>query len=77
MSWKLYITDSQQRALDLCHGSMDKGTGWGYGFGYGRGNGADGLGWGINSGKGSTGAADLCGDGSGGRGDGFSSTEWS
>jgi len=77
MNWKLCVDGSEKRALKICRGSMDEGTGWGFGFGYGQPDGSDGQGWVINLGEGASRAADVCGDGYGdGRGDGYSSSEW-
>ena len=63
MSWKLYIDSPQQRALDLCGGSLTEGgglrggygwggTGDGWGYGNGRGDGVDNDcdGWGVGEG---------------------------
>ena len=39
MNWKLCIDTPEQKALDLCYGSMKMGHGYGDGCGYGDGNG--------------------------------------
>ena len=48
VDWKLYIDSPQQRALDLCRGSLTKGSGYG-GYGY-----SDGAGGGRGGGGGSS-----------------------
>jgi hypothetical protein len=72
VDWKFYIDSPQQRALDLCEGSLTEGDGWGYGWTgsatpgtmMGRG---DGYGWGNGNGNGP-----LAHRG----GDGVSSNKW-
>jgi hypothetical protein len=73
MNWKLCIDTPEQKALDLCYGSMKMGPGYGDGSGYG-----DGYGDGFGSG-------DVGGDGDGdgdyygglhGNGGGFSPEVW-
>ena len=45
MNWHFCIDSTEKRALDLCRGSMNKGSGSGSGSGYGDGYG-DGYGYG-------------------------------
>ena len=67
MNWKLCIDSLQQRALALCHGSMDEGNGSGNGYGDGYGYGTpDGGGYGSGYGL----------DGDRGAPDGGSPAEW-
>ena len=79
VDWKICIDTPQQRALDLCGGSLTKGDGYGghpralrRGGGYGWGDG----GWGCSDGDGyGTGTGDGHSGGYG-CGDGGSATKW-
>jgi hypothetical protein len=75
MSWKLYIDSPQQKALDLCGGSLTEGGG------YVNGGVGDGMGYGNGSGGGvdndCDGNGNGCGRGYGGAaGDGWSEDKW-
>jgi hypothetical protein len=82
MKWHHCIDSAQKLALELCHGSMNKGDGYGsFGWrGYGKGDGY-GCGYGLRDGDGVAGTDDDSGDGDGdgyadGVGDGWSCDEW-
>ena len=61
VDWKLYIDSPLTVSLNICGGSLDKGSGYGYGNGYG--NPIGGGGW-------------VRGDSSWARGDGRSAKIW-
>ena len=76
VDWKFYIDSPQQRALDLCGGSLTEGDGRGCGNCVGGGVYKLGAGYGLGDGSGGGGSRDGHGPLAHRGGDGVSADKW-